>query len=675
MDPNKIWLKYLLFIAIGSVILFATIFSYVQYENIKFQLIKTDREHTVDLINSELDEKEQILNLIGANVKSFYESSEFVTADEYEQFMKGVLVQIPEIKNIFVLNGSMIVESYPDKNFKNFDFNDIFTSIPVIIDDQKVGTIAVPIDKELIMVLAIPFEYLNIEGIIPQNIFKLIVYAQDRTFTLLEIESDGTKIQTQNIEFTKEQLDNSVHVQRNTTLFSFKTQQPITLEYILWYVPSENSFLYFEIGTLFIGIFLSIFIPFLLFRAEKFNTFLKRQRIKLQKSNDDIKTSNEFLTKTQKLLLKSEEKFRNLYNLSPYAILVIDLSGKIESYNEKFQHLFQYSSDELIGKPFSVVVSDKGQEIAQKYFEELQKSGELKDRKNWLKKKDGTEFPVLFSSSSIMNSSAKTNGYMNIILDQSEAYQVKELEHKYNELLKEKLDTLKTIDKQKGEFASMVSHELKTPLFPIKFHAKMLNDPEFGELNQKQKESVNQIYHNAVQLERLIGDLLDAQRIELGTMKFKFSEIRLDKMMEEIYDEHQIYMQEKNISFTNTTSDEHTFKSDPDRIKQVFSNLIKNAVDFVHDGDGKIEIGATREDDSVLFYVKDNGIGIRKEKQEDLFKKFYQIDTSATRRHGGTGLGLSICKGIVVGLGGKIWVESMPQKGTTFFFSTPNSVK
>ncbi len=523
------------------------------------------------------------------------------------------------------------------------------------------------------MVLAMPFEYLNIEKTVPNTNFKLIAYAQNRAFTLLEIERDDDGIKTQNIEFTKEQLANSVYVQRNTTLFSFETQQPIDLEYVLWYNPQENSFLYFEIETLFVGILLSILIPFLLFRSEKFNDFLKHKSIELKNLNENMKTSNDILTKTQKLLLKSEEKFRNFYNLSPYAILVIDLNGKIESYNEKFQYLFQYSSEELIGKPFSVIVSDKGKEIAQKYFNELQKSGELKDKENWLKKKDGTEFPVLFSSSGIMNSSAKINGYMSIILDQSEAYKVKEIEQKYNELLKERLNMLKTIDKQKDEFASMVSHELKTPLFPIKFHAKMLKDSEFGELNEKQIKSIDEIYHNAEQLERLISDLLDAQRIELGTMKFKLSEIRLDKFMENIYDEHQIYMQEKNILFTNTTSDERAFKSDPDRIKQVFSNLIKNSVDFVHDSDGKIEIGATRENNSVLFYVKDNGIGIRKEKQKDLFKKFYQIDTSITRKHGGTGLGLSICKGIVDGLKGKMWIESMPQKGTTVFFSIPNS--
>lgn len=240
--------------------------------------------------------------------------------------------------------------------------------------------------------------------------------------------------------------------------------------------------------------------------------------------------------------------------------------------------------------------------------------------------------------------------------------------------IRKQLDELKTVEKLKGEFTSMISHELKTPLFPIKFHAKMLMDPDFGALTDKQKKSINQIYHGSELLEKLIGDLLDIQRLELGTMKFKYDEIELDKIMNDIYYENSVYMTEKNISFTNTTGKDRIFKSDYDRIKQVFVNLIKNSVDFVPEKIGKIEIGAKMNGDKILFYVKDNGIGIPKEKQKELFKKFYQIDTSVTRKHGGTGLGLAICKGIVEGLGGKIWIDDTAEKGTTVCFSLPISI-
>ena len=116
-------------------------------------------------------------------------------------------------------------------------------------------------------------------------------------------------------------------------------------------------------------------------------------------------------------------------------------------------------------------------------------------------------------------------------------------------------------------------------------------------------------------------------------------------------------------------------KGDRSRLEQVLNNLILNAVDFVPVNGGRIEMRAERNDDKVLFTIKDNGMGIPKDKQHHLFTQFYQLDTSATRKHGGSGLGLSICKGIVEALGGKIWLESDTGKGTIFYFTIPIDTK
>ncbi len=112
-------------------------------------------------------------------------------------------------------------------------------------------------------------------------------------------------------------------------------------------------------------------------------------------------------------------------------------------------------------------------------------------------------------------------------------------------------------------------------------------------------------------------------------------------------------------------------KSDTPRLSQVFSNLINNSIDFIPKNKGKIEINAQKKDGEVLFSVKDNGLGMTLETQKSLFQKFYQADTSIRRKHGGTGLGLAICKGIVEGLGGKIWLESEVGKGTNVYFTIP----
>src|SRR5574337_833639 len=219
----------------------------------------------------------------------------------------------------------------------------------------------------------------------------------------------------------------------------------------------------------------------------------------------------------------------------------------------------------------------------------------------------------------------------------------------------------------------MISHELTTPLFPIKFHAEMLKDPSiFGKLNNEQLNSVNEIYENSIKLDKLISDILDVQKLEQNGLKFTKINFKTDEFMNKIYDNSKAMMESKSIKFENSTRDEIIIDSDPGRLEQVFSNLIKNSVDFVPEKTGKIEICAkTDEGNYVKFYVKDNGIGIPKEKQKNLFKKFYQIDTSVKRRHRGSGLGLSICKGIIEGLGGKIWIESAEGLGTIVYFTIP----
>jgi signal transduction histidine kinase len=233
-------------------------------------------------------------------------------------------------------------------------------------------------------------------------------------------------------------------------------------------------------------------------------------------------------------------------------------------------------------------------------------------------------------------------------------------------------EKLREIDKTKRELFAMVSHELKTPLVTISGYSEMLKENGIlGTLNKEQTDAVDTINSQVLKLERLISDVLDAQKMDLRRMKFNKKEFEVDKFMDEQIHTHSKIMDDKKTHFINSTVEKIRLVSDPDRLSQVFANLIKNAVDFVPVNDGCIEINAQRKNGQVIFYVKDNGSGIPKEKQENLFKKFYQVDTSLKRSHGGTGLGLVICKGIVETLGGRIWIESEVGKGTTFWFSIP----
>jgi len=240
---------------------------------------------------------------------------------------------------------------------------------------------------------------------------------------------------------------------------------------------------------------------------------------------------------------------------------------------------------------------------------------------------------------------------------------------------KNKLDVaykeLKESDVLREEFASMVTHELKTPLTPIKGYCEMLADESFGTLTETQLDYVKKINSSAELLERLIGDVLDVQKLDMSRMQFNIVNIDIDAFLDKLKQDSESLMRRKGIEFFVTDSLKISIKTDKLRLHQVLDNLIRNSVDFVPSKNGKIEVVAKQENGKMIFYVKDNGIGIPKDKQKNIFKKFYQVDTSHTRKHGGSGLGLVICKGIVDGLGGEMWFESEPGKGTTFSFDIP----
>ncbi len=231
---------------------------------------------------------------------------------------------------------------------------------------------------------------------------------------------------------------------------------------------------------------------------------------------------------------------------------------------------------------------------------------------------------------------------------------------------------LKKAKQSKDEFVAMISHELKTPLTPIKIYTSALKNPKvYGELNQKQTDAVQGINFNAQRLEKLIEDLLDAQRLETGRMMFKKDKFSVNEVLDESVKSYQIMCDEKNIQITSKMNEEIFIYSDKKRIEQVLDNLCRNSIDFVPKDTGIVKIFSEKKNNDVLFAVKDNGRGILKHAQKKLFTRFYQADTSLTRRHGGTGLGLAICKGIVEGLGGKIWLESTVGTGTNVYFTIP----
>lgn len=232
-------------------------------------------------------------------------------------------------------------------------------------------------------------------------------------------------------------------------------------------------------------------------------------------------------------------------------------------------------------------------------------------------------------------------------------------------------DKLCEVDIAKSEFTSMITHELKTPLVPIQGYCELLLDGTLGELTKEQKEKIQIVHESAISLAQLIQDVLDIHKLELGKMKFDMCGTSAKELIDRSISRFMPVAETKHIKLVDGIDEEIRLQCDPERILQVINNLVSNAVKFVPQNNGRIQIHARRDSGSVLFIVSDNGTGIPKEKQQNLFKKFYQADASLRRNAGGTGLGLAICKGIVEAHNGRIWVESEEGKGTTFYFSIP----
>lgn len=240
------------------------------------------------------------------------------------------------------------------------------------------------------------------------------------------------------------------------------------------------------------------------------------------------------------------------------------------------------------------------------------------------------------------------------------------------EVQNEYVEKLKDMDRKKVEFSSMVSHELKTPLVPILGYVQMLQKENFlGSLNDKQIEAVDEIYASTVKLQRLVGDILTTQKLDLGKLDFSQEDVDVKNFLEGVIMEFKPMALAKNVKFSMDYDKNIHIFTDKDRLSQVFSNLIKNAMDFVSQDTGIVTIGAKEDSEQIEFFVQDNGPGISMINQNEIFKKFYQIDTSTSRKRSGSGLGLAICKGIVEGLGGKIWVKSEENVQTTFYFRIP----
>jgi signal transduction histidine kinase len=239
---------------------------------------------------------------------------------------------------------------------------------------------------------------------------------------------------------------------------------------------------------------------------------------------------------------------------------------------------------------------------------------------------------------------------------------------------------LKALNKVKDEFLSSVSHELRTPLTSIRsFSEILLRYPDESE--QTKKEFLEIIHSESQRLTRLINELLDLAKIQSGKMKWNDEKLDVEEVLTSVLNALRVIVEGKGLAMhVKVYPNLPPVWMDRDRLVQVITNLISNAVKFTDPG-GSIHIAVEPivgkrlrdRDGLVKFCVADTGVGIPEKDQKLIFEKFVQVEVAPGEKPRGTGLGLAICKDIVAHYGGEIWVESAPGRGSRFCFTIPCS--
>ncbi len=234
----------------------------------------------------------------------------------------------------------------------------------------------------------------------------------------------------------------------------------------------------------------------------------------------------------------------------------------------------------------------------------------------------------------------------------------------------EALETQKRLERIKTEFLSVTSHELRTPITPMRAQLQMVLGGYMGKITAEQKKSLDLVLNNTTRLDRLIGDILDISKLQSGVMKFVIQKANLNEVVKGAVDTMKMKATDRGINVKLKSQDIPLLNIDKDRLTQVVVNLINNAIKFTDVG-GIITIEVINDKNHTTVKVIDTGIGIPKYDCDRIFRPFEQVDSSRSRNYEGTGLGLAICQGIIIQHGGKIWVESEPGKGSSFIFTIP----
>lgn len=361
------------------------------------------------------------------------------------------------------------------------------------------------------------------------------------------------------------------------------------------------------------------------------------------------------LKPTQERLRISEIRYRRLFEAARDGILILDaVTLKITDANPYMTELLDYSRDEFLGRELWEMGLFKDKEASQAAFLKLQETGYMRHEDLPLQTKSGESREVEFVSN------VYEEGGQKVIQCNIRDISQRKREEKEHQQLLESYQIAHSDAEQanviKDEFLAIVSHELRTPLTSILGWSKLLMAGNLDELSAKR--ALDTIVRNARAQTQLIDDLLDISRIITGKLRLEAQPLELAVLIETVVESVRPTAEARNILLqTAIDSRINPISGDPDRLQQIFWNLLTNAIKFTPKG-GRVQVWFERVESHVEITISDTGQGITPEFLPHVFERFRQSDPSSTRRKGGLGLGLSIVRQLVELHGGTVTAES-----------------
>jgi len=404
---------------------------------------------------------------------------------------------------------------------------------------------------------------------------------------------------------------------------------------------------------------------------ERRNEEIRTQNEEFLALNEELSEANESLESINKALAASEKKFRTLFNSAADAIFIHDFQGRMLEVNDRACRQLGYSRKELLEMSPSIFDSPRYARKLPKRLKKLKEKGYLFAETEHITR-SGKLIVIELNAQVIDFDDRKA--ILTIARDITKRKKAEQRIAQSNQELIQAKEKAEESDRLKSAFLANMSHEIRTPMNGILGFTQLLRHPDIEE--EKRNEYLDVIESRSKELLQIINDIIDISVIEANQLTLKREEMGLNDLLHEL----QVFFRQslanhpdKEIELTHHNGlddNQSLIISDHQRLRQIFSNLLNNAIKFTPAG--YVSFGyELKNRNELLFYVEDTGIGIPEAAQNNIFERFRQADESITRSYGGTGLGLSITRQLVEKQGGKIWFRSRQGEGTCFYFTMP----